>query len=184
MIFTKILPALFSIVMVLGFALFVNGISGLLARKNYAPVKDNKKNVVFSVIKGEEAFSWGRVCLYSSLPFLITAVVGFYVSMGFANSPAYLIELLEAPAPNDVLYSTKRDGFLEVAYGFNENARIIHSKFKRQLEIDNWKIEDVTPIAIKAVKDDQEVTINLIGFQMGDSRIYPTKAIVILRHIP
>jgi len=183
MVFTKILPALFSVVMAIGVFLFAAGFAGGLFRKTYAPVKDKNNVTIFSIITGKKAASWGKTYLLASMPFLAIAITGFYVSLGFFNSPAYLINLVEAPADNDILYSINRDGRLEVAYGFNENARIIQEKFTHTLKKDGWKITKSDLITLRAMRGDYILDISFIGFQMGDSRIYPTKAILTLTQV-
>jgi len=180
MVFTKILPLLFSLVMAVGIFLLVNGLAGLLLKKTYAPEKNENNSTVFRVIRDGNAFSWGRVCLFASIPFIVAALIGFNVMLGFFNSPAYLINLVEPPGKSDLLYSYNNTEKIEVAYGLHENARVVQKKFLELLRSDDWEIIKTDLISLQAKRDKEVLNINFIGLQMGDSRLYPTKAILIL----
>lgn len=181
MLYTLLLPTLFSFAALVGLGLLVNGLSGLLLAKGYAPELAEGSRSVFTVQSGEEARRWGRNSLLAGLPLLLLAGIGFYQLSDFIRSPAYLRILLPPPDGYHILYAEQNDGEHEIAYGFDLDVESLKLHFARELESKGYQVNTPTRIQVIGERGDRLVSVSFVGSQPGDDRQYRSTAIVTFR---
>ena len=167
-----------------GLGFLLNGLSGTLRVKSYAPEIVEGKTTRFVVISGAEARRWGKICLLACLPFLAVSIPGLLLVNQLQNSPAYVNYLLPPPPGHETLYSFKGKGGYEIALGFKDDSQTILSYYRKRLDDDGWKLLRDTPISILATKAGHQLTLSFIGFQVGDERTHKAKVIIAYQRTP
>ena len=181
MTYLILLFSLFALTALVGIAVLLNGLRGVVFKSAYAPDLTGSNKKALRSVSGAEASRLGRYSLLVGLPFVVLAFWGINLTIGFFNSPAYVRHLLPPPDGYELVYTSERQGIYEIAYGFQVEREEIYKHFMRKLENRGWQIASDTKVLILARKGSDKLSIMFIGRQVGDNKTYKSKVIIIYR---